>query len=168
MMKETLAATLVALAALGCEVTTDVPTPPAPVASAAAPAAPAPALPAPAAPATPTPPPVAGGDLTAARIAVPLADLTSDALRAALEAGGWQVGSATATRSSMLAISVTATKGDAHARISYYRPGDDFWERRLQQDNAAIHHDGDVLLGVVVEGNPDGARTLLGSLVGAS
>jgi hypothetical protein len=138
----------------------------APVAATAQPAA-TPSAPAPAAAPTLTAPaaPQAGGDLLATPIAVPLATVSQENLTQALEAGGWTIGSSTATRSAMLAINITATKGGVTARINYYNPGDSYWERRLQQDHAAIHRDGEAILGVIIEGNEAGAQTLLQSLV---
>lgn len=117
---------------------------------------------------TPAQAPASGGALAASKISVPLAELTSETLTQALENGGWTVNGCTATRSSMLAISAQASKGDVRARIRYYNPGGDFWERSLTRDNAAVHKQGEILLGVVIEDNAQGAQSLLSSLVGSS
>ena len=140
----------------------ETPTPPAAAAPtpASAPEAARAAAPAPAAPAV--------GTLTASAITRPFAEIERDDVTRALEAGGWHVGSATATQSSMYAVSVTADKEGTTARISYYRPGGAFWRRLLERDHAAIHAEGENMLGVVVEGNEPGAQSLLRSLVPAA
>ena len=155
--------TLVTLALVACQVDSE------PSSAAPSVTAPAPQPAAPSAPAAPAAPaPAAGGAaLTASKIAVPLGELTRESLESALTTGGWKIGGSTATRSSMLAINMTATKGDATARINFYNPASDFWVRRLQKINAAIHRVGEAVLGVAIEGNQAGAQALLDSLVGA-
>lgn len=105
--------------------------------------------------------------LTATPIAVPLHEVDKDDLEAALRAGGWEIGTSTATRSAMYAITTHATKDGVAAVISYYRNGGDFWRRRLERDGAAIHEDPEhqVLLGVRIESRPDAQQALLDSLL---
>lgn len=107
--------------------------------------------------------------LTAAPISVPLHELEKEHLEAALRAGGWEIGTSSATRSSMYAVTTHATRDGVRAVINYYRNGGDFWRRRLERDQAAIHADDEheVLLGVTIESNRDAQQGLLDSLLPA-
>ncbi|HJL17053.1 MAG TPA: hypothetical protein RMH99_15415 [Sandaracinaceae bacterium LLY-WYZ-13_1] len=108
-----------------------------------------------------------GGELTATAVEGPLEELDRDGLEAALEAGGWEIGSSTSTQSAMYAITTHATKNGVEAEINYYRDGGDFWRERLEESGAAIHADDEheVLLGVTIESQPDAQQGLLDSLL---
>ena len=108
----------------------------------------------------------APGDVKATKIAKPLADLDQEDVKAALEKGGWKINGSTQTKSAMLAISISAEKGGTKADIKYYNPSSDFWIKTLTKDDAAIHKDGKVALGVIVKGDKASAEKLLASLVG--
>ena len=108
----------------------------------------------------------AAGDVGASKVAKPLAEWQSDDVKSALEKGGWTVNGATQTKSAMLSIIVNATKGATKAKVNYYKNGGSFWKKSLEKDNAAIHEDGDVIVGVVIEGDKEGAQKLLNSLLG--
>jgi hypothetical protein len=106
------------------------------------------------------------GDTTATKVDKPLAEWQSDDVKAALEKGGWKIGGSTQTKSAMLSIVTSATKGDVKATVNYYKNGGEFWKKRLEKDGAAMHEEGDVIVGVVIEGNKDSAQKLLHSLLG--
>ncbi len=106
------------------------------------------------------------GDLAANKVEKPLGEWQSDDVKSALEGGGWKVTGATQTKSAMLSIIVGASKGETKAKINYYKDGGPSWKKRLEKDGAAIHEEGDVILGVVVENDEAGARKLLDSLLG--
>lgn len=105
--------------------------------------------------------------LTASPITVPLHELEKDQLEAALRAGGWEIGTSSATRSAMYAVTTRATKNGTEATISYYRNGGSFWRGILERNGAAIHEDAEheVLLGVVIESNREAQQPLLDSLL---
>lgn len=111
-------------------------------------------------------PAAAAGDVKATKIARPLADVSQDDLKAALEKGGWKINGSTQTKSAMLAINITAEKAGTKAEIKYYNPSSDFWIKTLAKDDAAIHKDGSVALGVIIKGDKASAERLLASLVG--
>ena len=159
----TLCAMIVALTACGSSDDTEAPSDETTAPAAATPTEPAPVP-------EPEPEPAAP-DLTATAIAVPLHELEDrEPLEAALRAGGWEIGSSSATRSAMFAITTHATKGGVEAVIHYYHHGGDFWRRRLEQDGAAIHADDEheILLGVTIESNRDAQQPLLDSLLPAN
>ena len=106
------------------------------------------------------------GDVTAGKVQKPLADWQSDDVKATLEKSGWKITGATQTKSSMLSIVVSATKGETKAKINYYKNGGSFWKKRLVKDKAATYEEGDVIVGVVVEGNEEASKKLLNSLLG--
>jgi hypothetical protein len=120
----------------------------------------------PAAASTEAPKAAPAGDVGASKVAKPLADWQSDDVKSALEKGGWKVNGATQTKSAMLSIIVNATKGASKAKVNYYKNGGAYWKKSLEKDNAVIHEDGDVIVGVVIEGDKDGAQKLLNSLLG--
>jgi hypothetical protein len=148
-------ATTLLLALSGCEkgkpgVTGDVTSPP----SATAP------------PVAQEPPGTVAGDLTAKKVEKPLGEWQSDDVKSALEGGGWKVTGATQTKSAMLSIIVSASRGETKAKVNYYKDGGPSWKKRLEKDGAAIHEEGDVILGVVIENDKPGAQKLLDSLLG--
>lgn len=108
----------------------------------------------------------AAGDVKATKIGKALADVSQDDLKAALEKGGWKINGSTQTKSAMLSINITAEKGGTKAEIKYYNPSSDFWIKTLTKDDAAVHKDGNVALGVIIKGDKASAEKLLASLVG--
>lgn len=106
------------------------------------------------------------GDLTSKKVEKPLAEWQSDDVKAALEGGGWKVTGSTQTKSAMLSIVVSASKGETTAKVNYYKDGGPSWKKRLEKDGAAIHEEGDVILGVVIKDDTAGAQKLLDSLLG--
>lgn len=111
--------------------------------------------------------PAAAGDVKATKIGKALADVSQDDLKAALEKGGWKINGSTQTKSAMLSINITAEKSGTKAEIKYYNPSSEFWIKTLTKDDAAIHKDGTVALGVIIKGDKASAEKLLASLVGS-
>lgn len=111
-------------------------------------------------------PSAVAGDPTSKKVEKPLAEWQSDDVKSALEGGGWKVTGSTQTKSAMLSIVVSASKGEANAKINYYKDGGPSWKKRLEKDGAAIHEEGDVILGVLIKDDKPGAQKLLDSLLG--
>lgn len=111
-------------------------------------------------------PVAATGEVSVNKVQKPLEEWQSDDVKAALEGSGWKITGSTQTKSSMVSIIVSATKGDTKAKVNYYKNGGPFWKKGLVKEKAAIHEQGDVIVGVIVEGNEQAAQKLLDSLLG--
>ena len=109
----------------------------------------------------------APADMKVAKVEKAIAEWDKDDVKAAFEKGGWRVGSVTQSKSGeLVSINIVATKGETKASLRYFRGGDDFWKKSLEKDNAVIHEEKGVLVGMVIENDQDSARALLDSLLG--
>lgn len=87
-----------------------------------------------------------------------------EGLKKTLTDAGWKV-SGSATKSAMYSIIATLTKGEHEIKLSYLRDGGPSWKKRLEKDGAAIHEEGDVLVGIVVVKGGADAKKVLASMI---